>query len=80
MSPAIHNAAFDQTGYDGVYLPMLVQPEYESFKAFMESFLAFEALDLTRVVDHDSAQGKCAAISEGEGRGDRAAGGSASAR
>src|SRR5207248_9741321 len=33
--------------YDGVYLPMLVQPEYEAFKAFMESFLAFEALDLT---------------------------------
>ncbi len=47
MSPAIHNASFDQTGYDGVYLPMLVQPEYEAFKAFMESFLAFEPLDLT---------------------------------
>ncbi len=47
MSPAIHNAAFDQTGYDGVYLPMLVQPEYEAFKAFMESFLAFAPLDLT---------------------------------
>jgi 3-dehydroquinate dehydratase/shikimate dehydrogenase len=47
MSPAIHNASFDATGYDGVYLPMLVQPEYEAFKAFMESFLAFEALDLT---------------------------------
>ena len=47
MSPAIHNASFDATGYDGVYLPMLVQPEYEAFKAFMESFLAFEPLDLT---------------------------------
>ena len=47
MSPAIHNASFDATGYDGVYLPMLVQPEYEAFKAFMESFLTFEALDLT---------------------------------
>jgi 3-dehydroquinate dehydratase/shikimate dehydrogenase len=47
MSPAIHNASFDQTGYDGIYLPMLVQPEYEAFKAFMESFLAFEPLDLT---------------------------------
>ena len=46
MSPAIHNAAFDATGFDGVYLPMLVQPEYEAFKAFMESFIAFEALDL----------------------------------
>src|SRR5438105_10499264 len=47
MSPAIHNAAFDATGFDGVYLPMLVNEGYESFKAFMESFLAFEGLDLS---------------------------------
>ena len=47
MSPAIHNAAFDQTGYDGVYLPLLVNEGYESFKAFMESFLAFAPLDLS---------------------------------
>jgi 3-dehydroquinate dehydratase/shikimate dehydrogenase len=47
MSPAIHNAAFDTVGHDGVYLPMLVQPGYESFKAFMESFLAFAPLDLS---------------------------------
>ena len=47
MSPAIHNAAFDETGHDGVYLPLLVNPGYESFKAFMESFLPFEALDLS---------------------------------
>src|SRR6185312_15693717 len=47
MSPAIHNAAFDQTGWDGIYLPLLVNEGYESFKAFMESFLAFEPLDLT---------------------------------
>ena len=46
MSPAIHNAAFDKTGYDGTYVPLLVNEGYESFKAFMESFLAFEALDL----------------------------------
>jgi 3-dehydroquinate dehydratase/shikimate dehydrogenase len=46
MSPAIHNAGFDAVGHDGVYLPMLVNPGYESFKAFMESFLAFEPLDL----------------------------------
>src|SRR5690606_14112514 len=36
----------EATGYDGVYLPMLVQPGYESFKAFMESFLGFEPLQL----------------------------------
>ncbi len=47
MSPAIHNAAFDQTGHDGVYLPMLVNAGYESFKAFMESFLAFDGMDLS---------------------------------
>ena len=47
MSPALHNAAFDQIGYDGIYLPLLVNEGYESFKAFMESFLAFEPLDLS---------------------------------
>jgi 3-dehydroquinate dehydratase/shikimate dehydrogenase len=47
MSPAIHNAAFDAIGYDGVYLPMLVDGSFESFKAFMESFIHFPGLDLT---------------------------------
>jgi 3-dehydroquinate dehydratase/shikimate dehydrogenase len=47
MSPAIHNAAFDHAGWDGVYLPLLVNPGYESFKAFMESFVPFEGLDLS---------------------------------
>src|SRR5687768_3470706 len=47
MSPAIHNAAFEQVGHDGVYLPLLVQSGYESFKAFMESFLEFAPLDLS---------------------------------
>ncbi|MGB7161472.1 MAG: shikimate dehydrogenase [Tepidisphaeraceae bacterium] len=47
MSPAVHNAAFETVGHDGVYLPMLVNPGYESFKAFMESFLAFAPLDLS---------------------------------
>lgn len=46
MSPAVHNAAFNQTGYDGVYVPLLVNPGYESFKAFMESFVPFEGLHL----------------------------------
>ena len=47
MSPAVHNAAFDATGHDGVYLPLGVNPGYESFKAFMESFLAFDGLHLS---------------------------------
>ena len=46
MSPAIHNASFDQTGYDGVYVPMLVEGTYDAFKAFMETFLEFEPLNL----------------------------------
>ena len=47
MSPAIHNAAFAHTGLDAVYVPLLVEGSYESFKAFMESFLAFEPLHLS---------------------------------
>ncbi|HEY7115904.1 MAG TPA: type I 3-dehydroquinate dehydratase [Tepidisphaeraceae bacterium] len=47
MSPAIHNAAFDHVGHDGVYVPLLVNEGYESFKAFMETFLAFKPLHLS---------------------------------
>src|SRR5438445_10940824 len=47
MSPAIHNAGFEAVGFDGVYLPMLVEPGWESFKAFMETFVPFEGLDLS---------------------------------
>jgi 3-dehydroquinate dehydratase/shikimate dehydrogenase len=47
MSPSVHNAAFERVGFDGVYLPLLVEKSYESFKAFMESFLAFEPLHLS---------------------------------
>jgi 3-dehydroquinate dehydratase/shikimate dehydrogenase len=47
MSPAIHNAGFDAIGHDGIYLPMLVEPGWESFKAFMETFVPFEGLDLS---------------------------------
>jgi 3-dehydroquinate dehydratase/shikimate dehydrogenase len=47
MSPAIHNSAFDRVGHNGVYLPLLVNPGYESFKAFMESFVHFKGLDLS---------------------------------
>jgi 3-dehydroquinate dehydratase/shikimate dehydrogenase len=47
MSPAIHNAAFDAVGHDGVYLPLLVEAGYESFKAFMETFLDYAPLHLS---------------------------------
>ena len=45
-SPHVHNAAFEATGFDGVYLPLLVEAGYESFKAFVETWLAFAPLDL----------------------------------
>jgi 3-dehydroquinate dehydratase/shikimate dehydrogenase len=47
LSPAVHNAAFEHESINAVYLPMVVNPGYESFKAFMESFLAFKPLDLS---------------------------------
>jgi len=47
MSPAIHNAGFEQIGFDGVYLPMLVQPGYENFKSFIEDFRGFEEMNLS---------------------------------
>lgn len=46
MSPAVHNAGFAQVGWDGVYLPLLVEAGYESFKAFMETFLHLPGLRL----------------------------------
>ena len=33
LSPMVHNAAFESVGYDGVYLPLPVPPEWEHFKA-----------------------------------------------
>jgi 3-dehydroquinate dehydratase/shikimate dehydrogenase len=47
MSPAIHNAAFSEVGFDGVYLPMLVEADYESFKSFIEGFRNFEGMNLS---------------------------------
>lgn len=47
MSPAVHNAGFDAIDFNGVYVPLLVDPSYAAFKAFMESFLAFEQLHLS---------------------------------
>lgn len=35
MSPMVHNAGFEQIGWDGVYVPMPIEGSYESFKATM---------------------------------------------
>jgi 3-dehydroquinate dehydratase / shikimate dehydrogenase len=37
MSPAIHNAGFDDVGINAVYLPIPVQPSYEEFKAVVDA-------------------------------------------
>lgn len=44
MSPAFHNAGFDATETNGVYLPMPIPPEYEHFKATVLSWLEYEPL------------------------------------
>jgi 3-dehydroquinate dehydratase/shikimate dehydrogenase len=44
LSPHVHNAGFDAVGFDGVYLPMPIPPEYEHFKATVASWLAMPAL------------------------------------
>ncbi len=40
MSPAIHNAAFDATDFDGLYLPILIQPGPDNFNRFLNAALA----------------------------------------
>jgi 3-dehydroquinate dehydratase/shikimate dehydrogenase len=46
MSPAILNGAFTATGYDGVYLPLRVEPSYDDFAAFVNGMLHRQWLDL----------------------------------
>jgi len=45
ISPHLHNSGFDAMGYDGVYVPMPIAPEYEHFKATLCAMLDDEKLD-----------------------------------
>ena len=45
MSPAIHNAAFDASGVDAVYVPVRVEPGRENFDRFLDALLARPWLD-----------------------------------
>ncbi len=52
MSPAIHNAAFAETGYNGIYLPLRVEDTPDEFDRFIEgitdrSWLDFHGLSVT---------------------------------
>jgi len=40
MSPAILNASFDAINYNGVYLPMRVEPGYEALAAFLDGCIS----------------------------------------
>ncbi len=44
-SPHVHNAGFAAIGFDGVYLPLPIPPEYEHFKATVGSMIDFAPLD-----------------------------------
>ena len=46
MSPAIHNAAFAAAGMDACYVPLLIQPDEDDFRRFMDAVLARPWLDL----------------------------------
>ncbi|MDP6636586.1 MAG: shikimate dehydrogenase [Phycisphaerae bacterium] len=45
MSPAIHNAAFDATGINGVYVPLLIEPGGENFNEFLDGVIRRPWLD-----------------------------------
>ena len=46
MSPAILNAAFGEIGYNAVYLPLRIEPNYADFKAFVDGCIVRPWLDL----------------------------------
>ena len=37
MSPTVHNAAFEETGFDGIYVPLSVKPGRVNFERFIDS-------------------------------------------
>ncbi|HUO07511.1 MAG TPA: type I 3-dehydroquinate dehydratase [Phycisphaerae bacterium] len=46
LSPHAHNAGFDAVGARGVYVPLPVRPEYESFRAAVEGMRAVEGMNV----------------------------------
>ena len=47
MSPQVHNAGFDSIDFDGAYLRLPIPPEWEHFKATINSFLDHDGLDFS---------------------------------
>jgi len=46
MSPLIHNSAFSAVAYNGLYLPLLVQPDWAEFRGLLDGFRQRPWLDL----------------------------------
>ncbi|MBN1437119.1 MAG: shikimate dehydrogenase [Sedimentisphaerales bacterium] len=46
MSPAIHNAAFAETDFDGLYVPLLVAPHFSEFQGMIHAFCRRQWLHL----------------------------------
>jgi 3-dehydroquinate dehydratase/shikimate dehydrogenase len=47
ISPCVHNAGFEALGFDAVYLPLPVPPEYEHFKATLLALIDHATLDFS---------------------------------
>jgi 3-dehydroquinate dehydratase/shikimate dehydrogenase len=46
LSPHIHNAGFDATRADGVYVPLAIQPAYEAFLVVVDGLRASAGMEL----------------------------------
>ena len=46
ISPAVHNAAFSETGFNGLYLPMPVEPAKEVFFDYVDGLIDRKWLDV----------------------------------
>jgi len=60
-SPAVHNAAFTEIGYNGVYLPFLVETPWNKFREFVDGlrerrWLDVRGLSVTIPHKHNSLQ------------------------
>lgn len=70
MSPAIHNAGFEASGFEGVYLPLPIPPEWEHFKATVGALVDDPRLDFrgaSVTIPHKSHLIRFARERQGEG-------------
>lgn len=46
LSPHVHNAGFHATGFDGVYVPLPIEPSYEEFSAVVDALSSCPDMNL----------------------------------